>query len=73
MKDSLKYLSLVTQVGVTIVLSVGLFTGLGLYLDRLLNTRAVFTLVFLLIGCFSALWGTFKLIENIERVNSERK
>lgn len=38
MKDSLKYLALVTQVGVTVIVSVGLCTALGLYLDRLLET-----------------------------------
>lgn len=73
MKNSLKYLSLITQVGVSIIANVAIFTGLGLYLDRQLKTRAVFTLVFLLLGCISALWTTYKLIADTERVNSERK
>ena len=49
MKDSLKYLALVTQVGVTVIVSVGLCTALGLYLDRLLETGAIFTLFFCLL------------------------
>ncbi len=73
MKNSLKYISLVTQVGVTVAVSVGLFTALGLYIDRLLKTRAIFTLVCLLIGCFTSIWSAYKLIVNALPSNSERK
>ncbi|NLM41302.1 MAG: AtpZ/AtpI family protein [Firmicutes bacterium] len=73
MKDSLKYLALVTQVGVTVIVSVGLCTALGLYLDSLLKTGAVFTLVFLLVGCFAALWNAYRLIMDTFTANSERK
>lgn len=62
MKDSLKYLSLITQVGLTITFTVFLFTILGVYLDRLLETQALFTLIFVLMGCLSALWTAYKLI-----------
>ena len=73
MKDSLKYLALVTQVGVTVLVSVGLCTALGLYLDRLLETGAIFTLFFLLVGCFAALWSAYRLIVDTLTANSERK
>ncbi|HPT82455.1 MAG TPA: AtpZ/AtpI family protein [Limnochordia bacterium] len=73
MKDSLKYLSLVTQLGVTIIVTVAICTAFGLYLDRRLNTGAVFTLVFLLIGCLAALWNAYRLISDTFKTNSERK
>ena len=73
MKGNLKYLSLITQIGLGITVSVAFFTFLGLYLDRLLGTRAVFTLILVIIGCISALWSTYKLILETERQNSERK
>lgn len=73
MKESLKYLSLITQVGLTITFTVSFFTILGVYLDRLLKTKAIFTLIFVLIGCFSAIWSVYKLIQKILPVDSEPK
>lgn len=73
MKESLKYLSLISQVGLTIVLMVFLFTIFGVYLDRWLNTKALFTLVFVLLGCFSALWSAIKLILKTLPKDSEPK
>lgn len=62
MKESLKYLSLITQVGITISISIIAFIFLGVYLDRLLNTKAVFTLFCILLGCISGVWLSYKLI-----------
>lgn len=73
MKDNLKYLSLVTQVGLSIVIGIGLFAFLGLYLDRRFHTRATFTVVFLLIGSLSAVWSAYKLIVDAMNSNGERK
>ncbi len=73
MKDGLKYLALVTQVGLTLVFVVALFTILGVYLDRWLGTRAIFTLLFVLVGCVSAIWTAVKLILNTLPKDSEPK
>jgi ATP synthase protein I len=71
--NGLKYLALVTQVGVTMIASVGICIAVGLYLDRLLKTRAVFTLVFLLLGCIAAFWSAYRLIMDTLGSNAERK
>ena len=73
MKDGLKFLALVTQVGLTLVFVVALFTILGVYLDRWLGTRAIFTLLFVLVGCVSAIWTAVKLILNTLPKDSEPK
>ena len=73
MKDGLKYLVLVTQVGLTLVFVVALFTILGVYLDRWLGTRAIFTLLFVLVGCVSAIWAAVKSILNTLPKDSEPK
>lgn len=73
MKGSLKYLSLITQVGLSITVSVAIFTFLGVYLDRLLGTRAVFTVILIFLGCASALWSTYKLIQETVRIDSEHE
>lgn len=73
MKESLKYLALISQVGLTILFTVSFFTILGVYLDRWLNTKAIFTLLFVLIGCFGAIWLVVRLILGTLPQDSERK
>jgi len=73
MKDSLKYLVLVTQVGLTLLVCVSFFTILGVYLDRWLGTGAVFTLVSVLLGGVAAIWSAIKLILHTLPKDSEPK
>jgi F0F1-type ATP synthase assembly protein I len=73
MKDSLKYLALVTQVGLTLLFCVSIFTFFGVYLDRLLGTKGVFTLLLVLVGCVAAIWTAIKLILNTLPKDSEPK
>lgn len=72
MKGNLKYLALITQIGLSITVSVAIFTFLGIYLDRLAGTRGILTVVFILLGCASALWSTYKVIQDTFRSNSGR-
>ncbi len=73
MKDSLKYVALITQVGLTILITVFFFTVLGVYLDRWLNTKAIFTVVFVIVGCFSGLYVGVQLVQSALPNDSERK
>ncbi|HBG00711.1 MAG TPA: F0F1 ATPase subunit [Firmicutes bacterium] len=73
MKDTFKYLTLLTQVGLTITFTVFFFTILGVYLDRWLGTRAIFTLVFVLLGCIAGIWAGIKLILSTLPKDSEPK
>ncbi len=73
MKDSLKYLALVTQIGLTLLICVSFFTILGVYLDRWLGTRAIFSLLFVLLGSVAAIWAAIKLILDTLPKDSEPK
>lgn len=73
MKESFKFLGLISQVGLSILFSVSIFTILGVYLDRWLKTKGLFTIFFLLIGCFSSLWSAYQLIIKSLPKDSEPK
>lgn len=73
MKDGLKYFALITQVGLTLLFSISLFTFFGVYLDRVLGTRAIFTLLFVLAGCVAAIWAAIRLVLNTLPKDSEPK
>lgn len=51
-----------TGLGWYIALSIILGTGGGLWLDRLLGTRVLFTLVGVLIGSVVAFYGVYRLV-----------
>jgi len=62
-KDNLGYyLSLITQVGLTIIASilVGLF--LGMFLDEIFKTEGVFLMIFLLFGIIGGFLNAYKQI-----------
>lgn len=73
MKESLKYLSLITQVGLTVLLIIIFFTLLGVYLDRFLNTGALFSLLFVLGGCIAAIWSAYQMILKTLPRDGEKK
>lgn len=73
MKDGLKHLALISQVGLTILFTIFLFTILGVYLDRYLKTGGLLTVVFVLIGCISGLGAAIKTILKSLPPDSEPK
>ena len=60
-----KYLSLITQIGMTIVVAVAIGTLIGLYLDKVLGTKIIFTLIFIFIGAASGIWSSYQQITKI--------
>ena len=49
-RDSVEYLALVTQIGLTMAGSIGLCFAVGYYLDRWLGTKGILLVVFILLG-----------------------
>lgn len=49
-RDSVEYLALVTQIGLTMAGSIGLCFAVGYYLDRWLGTSGILLVVFILLG-----------------------
>ena len=64
-KDIVRSLSLITQLGITILTSVFLCMFLGLWLDRKFSTH--FFIPFLILGVGGGLSGAWKLIRNVRQ------
>lgn len=60
-------LGIVTQFGVTCAVAVGLGYVVGKWLDNLLGTGLVFTLIGALGGMISAIIGTLRLMKYVQR------
>ena len=73
MRDILKYLSLVTQIGLTMVFSVGIGLLGGMFLDRWLNTGFVFLIVLTIVGIASGFRSVYLLIMGMEKDSAGRK
>lgn len=64
---SMKWMTLMSQVGITMVanIMVGLF--IGKYLDQWLHTSPLFLLLFIFIGFFSGIKSVYLLIIKIDK------
>lgn len=69
-RSGYELLSLVTQIGLVVVMTVAIGAYVGLWLDNRLATGVVFTLLGLLVGIGGALWSVYRAIEGFFR---ERK
>lgn len=52
---NIKYLVLITQVGIDIISGIAAVLVIGMLLDKLFKTNSIFTLILLIIGIFSGL------------------
>ncbi|MBW7876153.1 MAG: AtpZ/AtpI family protein [Candidatus Cloacimonetes bacterium] len=60
--ESLRMLGLLPQVGLTMVLSVLMSTGAGVYLDRWLETNPVGILSGVVVGVLAGFLGSYRLL-----------
>jgi len=60
--DFIYYLSLVTQIGLTIIASILIGLYIGIFLDRTFKTKGVFLIIFLLIGIAGGFYNSYKQI-----------
>jgi len=61
-KNFFYYLGLVTQLGITIIVSVLVGLGIGLFIDNKLNMKGPFTITFLVIGIIGGFKAAYELI-----------
>lgn len=59
---NLRLLSLVGQVGVTVVVFILIGLVVGRWIDASLNTSPGFTLFFIFLGMGAGLWGVYRLV-----------
>lgn len=62
-----KYLSLVYQIGFTIIVSIAFFGFIGHLLDNWLDTKFIFTLVGIIWGILGSMYLIYKTIINMEK------
>ena len=61
-RDLARYLGLVSQVGLTMVLWIGAGFGVGFFLDRKLATHGLLLVIFILLGVLGGFWSVYRLI-----------
>ena len=62
MKEIFKSLALLTEIGLVLVICIGGGMLLGVYLDKILGTKALFTILLLLIGIASGFWSVYRMV-----------
>ena len=61
-KEIFKSLTLVSQLGIMMVVTIGGCLYVGTYLDKLAGTKNIFMLTFTVLGVISAFLNVYKLI-----------
>lgn len=69
----MRELSLVSQLGITMVMSIACFFVAGFFLDKWLNTKPVFSLIFILMGIAGGGYLIYKqIMEVIAKSNAQK-
>lgn len=58
--EIISYLSLITQLGLTMIIFIVIFLLIGRYVDKLLGTNQVFLIVGILIGLIGGIYTNYK-------------
>lgn len=61
-RDLFRYLGLVTQVGLTMILWIGAGFGVGFFLDRKFAVNGLFLVIFIVLGIVGGFWSVYRLI-----------
>lgn len=65
-KETFQILTLITQIGLVMITSVGMTTALGIWLDRRLETSFLTVLLFF-VGAAAGCQGVYRLVKKIYR------
>ncbi|MEJ5347989.1 MAG: AtpZ/AtpI family protein [Desulfosoma sp.] len=66
-RDSIEYLALVTQVGLTMAGSIAFCFMVGYYLDKWLGTRGLFLVLFILFGIVGGAVTVYRQITRLPK------
>ena len=61
-KEFFRSIALVTQIGLTMVVAIGVGFAAGFYVDRWLDTDHTFLVVGILFGIGAAFWNVYRLL-----------
>lgn len=65
--QAMKWMTLLSQIGITMVANIFVSLFIGKYLDQWLNTSPLFLLLFMVIGVFSGIKSVYLLIIKIDK------
>lgn len=66
-RDTIEYLALVTQVGLTMAGSIALCFMIGYFLDKWLGTRGIFLTVFIVLGIIGGAVTVYRQISQLPK------
>lgn len=66
-RDTIEYLALVTQVGLTMAGSIAFCFMIGYYLDKWLGTRGIFLVIFIVLGILGGAWTVYRQITGLPK------
>jgi F0F1-type ATP synthase assembly protein I len=61
-QKSLKLIAQTTSIGFLVIACLIIGLGIGYYIDKLLNTKPLFTIIFIFLGMVSAFYNLFKVV-----------
>lgn len=64
-KEVFKFLPLVSQIGLTIVGSIGISLLIGYYLDKYFQTKPLFLIIFLFVGLISGFYNVYVSVNKL--------
>lgn len=65
--QAMKWMTLLSQIGITMIANILVALFIGKYLDQWLNTSPLFLLLFMVIGVLSGIKSVYLLIIKIDR------
>ena len=69
-KKTLQTLTLITQLGLVMIVSIGMMTALGIWLDRKLGTSFI-TVILFFVGALAGGQGAYRMVQQIFREEDE--
>lgn len=69
----MRELTLVSQLGITMVMSIVCFFAVGFFLDKWLNTKPIFSLIFILLGIGGGGYLIYKQIMEVIAKSQTKK
>lgn len=70
-KKTIQILSLITQMGLVMIVAIGMTTALGIWLDRRLGTSFITVILFFL-GAAGGIQGIYRMVKQIFKDEDEK-
>jgi len=72
-REWIEHITLVTQLGLTVIGSILFCFAIGYHLDKWLHTKGIFMAIFIILGIAGGAYTAYRQILEIEREHEKRK